>query len=99
MTNTVIAQTIIGQIQATDMLALFAYGARNVTAMDNGVMFRVNGLKFSGIVKIILTGMDDYTITLGKFIKKTLEFEIKHVEEGVYCDQLVVVLDSLIEKD
>ena len=98
MADSRIANIIIDQIQATDMLALFAYGTRHLTAIDDGVMFSVSGLNFKGIVKIALSAMDDYTITLGKFDKKTSEFNIKQVINGVYCDQLVAVLDDLIEK-
>ncbi len=97
MTDLTIARTIISQIKALDHMALFAWGFKNGVGLDDGVQFDVNGLKFKGKVIIKLTAMDDYTITFGRMNRKTFEFDVKHTAEGVYCDQLVEILDHYVE--
>lgn len=97
MTDMTIARTIRGQIFALDGMAWFAWGAKNAVGLDDGIQFDVKGLKFRGKVIIKLTAMDDYTITFGRMNRKTFEFDVKHTAEGVYCDQLVEILDHYIE--
>ena len=89
-----IAQTILNQIKYTDRSALMAWGAKGFTAQleskefQGGVKFLVNGLKFKGIIRIMLRWVDDYTLTFTSVSGK----EIKRFE-GIYCDQLVEVID------
>ncbi len=97
MTDMTIATTILSQIKALDPMAMFAWGVRNPMALDDGIQFDVNGLKFKGKVIIKLNAMDLYDITFGRMNRKTLEFDVKHTAEGVYCDQLVEILDHYIE--
>ncbi len=97
MTDMTIARTIRNQIVTLDRWALGAWGAKNTLALDDGIQFDVNGLKFKGKVIIKLTAMDDYTITFGRMNRKTFEFDVKHEAAGVYCDQLVEILDHHIE--
>ncbi len=97
MTDMTIARTILEQIKTLDHMALFAWGFKNGVGLDDGIQFDVNGLKFKGKVIIKLTAMDDYTITFGKVNLKTFEFDVKETAKGVYCDQLVVILDHYIE--
>lgn len=97
LTDLTIARTIISQIKALDHMALFAWGFKNGVGLEDGVQFDVNGLKFKGKVIIKLNGMDLYDITFGRMNRKTFEFDVKHTAEGVYCDQLVEILDHYIE--
>lgn len=97
MTNMTIASTIYGQIHALDGMAWYAWGSKNPMALKDGLQFDVNGLVFKGKVIIKLTAMDDYTITFGRMNRKTFEFDVKETAEGVYCDQLVEILDHYIE--
>ncbi len=97
MTDITIARTIFSQIKALDPMAVFAWGTTNIVGLDDGIQFDVNGLQFKGKVIIKLTAMDDYTITFGRMNRKTFEFDVKHQAEGVYCDQLVDILDHYVE--
>ena len=97
MTDMTIARTIISQIKALDHMAMFAWGMINAVGLDDGVQFDVKGLKFRGKVIIKLNAMDLYDITFGRMNRKTFEFDVKHTAEGVYCDQLVEILDHHIE--
>lgn len=97
MTDMTVARTIRSQIAALDHWAWGAWGVRNAMGLDDGIQFDVNGLKFKGKVIIKLTAMDDYTITFGRMNRKTFDFDVKHTAEGVYCDQLVEILDHYIE--
>ena len=89
-----LARTIINQINATDKWFLPAVGATNFAAISEkngfagGLEFQVNGLKHKGWIKIRLTWADNYTIS---FINKNREIA-KRVE-GIYCDELIEVLD------
>lgn len=89
-----IAKTIINQINAIDRFALAAYGAKNFIAYEEsdgyegGLSFDVNGLNFQGKVFVMLNWADEYEI---KFVN-ILDATIKEVR-GVYCDELVAVLD------
>lgn len=97
MTNMTIASTIYGQIHALDGMAWYAWGSKNPLALEDGLQFDVNGLVFKGKVIIKLNGMDLYDITFGRMNRKTYEFDVKETAEGVYCDQLVEILDHYIE--
>ncbi|KKM27537.1 hypothetical protein LCGC14_1573760 [marine sediment metagenome] len=97
MTDMTVARTIHQQIIAQDKMAMFAWGAKNLVGGDDHLKFDVNGLVFKGKVIITLTAMDDYTITFGKVNLKTFEFNVKETAEGVYCDQLIQILDHYIE--
>lgn len=89
-----LASTILNQIKAGDSWALGAWGARGYYAISEskdfqgGLGFKVNGLKHKGWVTIKLRWVDDYTIS---FINKIGQV-VKEVE-GIYCDQLVEVID------
>ena len=97
MTDMTVARTILQQIRTLDRWALGAYGMINAVGLDDGIQFDVKGLKFKGKVIIKLNGMDLYDITFGRMNGKTFEFDVKHTSEGIYCDQLVEILDHYIE--
>ena len=94
-----IARTILNQIKHCDAWALAAYGAKNFAAVSEtkeragGLSFQVNGLKHKGWTTIHLSWVDDYTII---FTNK--KREVVKTVEGVYCDQLVGILDFYIEE-
>ncbi len=91
-----IAKTIIEQIRYFDRSALMAWGAKNFIAMpeskdaQGGIRMNVNGLTFKGIVLIELTWLDEYVVS---FITKSGEIQRKY--EGVYCDNLVPIIDYI----
>lgn len=91
-----IAKTIIAQIKYGDAYALMAWGAQNFVALEEskefqgGLRFRVNGLKFKGFVQVQLRWIDDYTIS---FLNKA--GEVKKKVEGIFCDQLVEIIDFI----
>tara|TARA_R110002153_G_scaffold12655_5_gene47275 strand:+ start:290 stop:619 length:330 start_codon:yes stop_codon:yes gene_type:complete len=67
----------------------------------NYLMFRVNGLKFKGIVKVQLNAMDLYNIYLFDNSLKMGECKTEvalKTYENVYCDELVDLIDNNIEK-
>ncbi|MEI7594130.1 MAG: hypothetical protein WCK02_00160 [Bacteroidota bacterium] len=89
-----IAKTIISQIKFTDRSALMAWGAQHFAAVSEskefqgGVSFQVNGLVHKGWVSIKLRWVDDYTI-----IFTNRKRDVVKTLEGIYCDQLVEVID------
>ena len=108
MTQLEIAQTIQYQIRCTDPFALMAWGAQKLKALREeklscgnyqlgGLEFKVNGMKFKGLVTVRLIANDTYTVELGKVKKGS--YEIIKTIQGVYCDKLMRVIDSEIERD
>lgn len=106
MTNLEIANTILGQIRATDRMALWAWGAKDFMALNGsdeaskvslgGVQFKVSGMKHKGIVKVNLMANDTYTVVIGSVRKG--EWKVKSSTDDVYCDNLMEVIDGLIER-
>lgn len=81
----------------------FCWGANSFVGNTTHkyLMFRVNGLKFKGIVKIHLNAMDTYDIHLfdNSLSMKECKEELALKTYGnVYCDELVDVIDNNIEK-
>jgi len=97
MTDMTVAKTILAQIKAQDVWAMGAWAARNLVGGEDHLKFDVNGHKFKGKVIITLNAMDLYDITFGKVNLKTFEFDVKKTAEGIYCDQLIEILDHYIE--
>ena len=95
-----IAKTILEQIKALDFWALGSYGATNYVTVpeskqySGGVSFKVNGYHHKGWASIKLTYMDEYEIS---FIVNG--GEVFKLVEGVYCDELVTVLDWIEDGD
>ena len=103
------ANEIRRQIKVGDVWALGAWGARefvgypegdegmNGAYILGGLRFRVKTPRYSRgcIVCIYLMGDDTYSIRVCRCIGTTVT-ELAFVE-GVYCDQLVQVIDGLIE--
>lgn len=93
-----IAQTIISQVNAIDTWAFGCYAAQKLQVIpqqedfQGGLKFQCNGYNVKGYTTIQLHWNDTYTIS---FYNRNNN-HMKTVE-GVYCDQLVEVLD-FIEK-
>lgn len=60
---------------------------------EGGLCIRVNAYKHQGEVRIMLNWLDLLDVTLCN-----PDGSIKHKETGIYVDNLVPVIDSLIEK-
>ena len=96
MNEVQLAQTIIKQIQSIDTWALGSYAAQKFTVLGTpdeyigGLQFSCNGYNVKGKVTIQLNWNDTYTISFynrNNNLMKTVE--------GIYCDQLVEVLDFI----
>ena len=60
--------------------------------------FRVSGRLHTGLVYVVLTGADDYTIIIAKDKRGLMPYaKITKELNGIYCDQLVDVVDRLVE--
>jgi hypothetical protein len=93
-----IAKTIVSQIMANDKWALGCYAAQKLETtpqqedFQGGLKFQCNGYNVKGYTTIQLHWNDTYTISFYNRNKNLIK-----IVEGVYCDQLVEVLD-FIEK-
>lgn len=79
------------QILRSQLMVVFSWGFRNPTALpnDKGLSFMVDGFKFQGKVDVIYNdGADLFEVHLSN----------GHVEEDVYADCLVQVIDGLVER-
>jgi len=73
---------------------IFSWGFNAPIAIENGLRFSVQGYLHKGKVEVIYDeGEDLFTIRL-----LSPNGEVKHVEEGVYLDCLVEVIDGLVER-
>ena len=72
-------------------MVVFSWGFHRPTALpDNrGLAFQVEGFKYTGTVKVIYNeGTDLFEVHL----------EDGRIEEDVYLDQLVGVIDAMVER-
>ena len=79
------------QILRRRLMVVFSWGFHRPTALpDNrGLAFQVEGFKYKGMVKIIYNvGADLFEIHL----------DDGSIEEDVYADQLVDIIDSMVER-
>ena len=101
MTNMNIAETILQQLGGRRFIVMT--GAKNLTAIDNGLRFQIgrNASK-ANRVEIVLTPMDTYDYTFIKYRPYSVKIDhkamtvkevpekreiVKHFED-IYCDQL-----------
>lgn len=83
--NLEIAQTIAQQIGNK---ALFMIGAKNLTAIDNGLLMKIAS-RIYNYIEIKLTSMDTYTMHFKKIIiTKKGKHEKGEIVENVYFDDL-----------
>lgn len=79
------------QILRSQLMVVFSWGFHRPTALpDNrGLAFQVEGFKYTGTVKVIYNeGTDLFEVHL----------EDGHIEEDVYLDQLIDVIDGMVER-
>lgn len=88
-----IAKTIQSQLMGTGKMKVWSWGANSWTGGKDFLMFKVQGFKFKGIIKITLKGNDTYTIEFMTIMKR----EIKHTVEGAYFDNMVDIIDNYVE--
>ena len=92
--NTEMAQYIL-QILKSRLNILFSWDARRFTAIQDGLIFHVQGYLLNGWVKVLYNeGTDAFDVY---FLTNKKEL-IKKVEEA-YIDNLVDVIDWNVEKD
>lgn len=90
-----VAKTILSQIKTLDSMALWAWGAKDLVAMEDGLMFKSSGMvKNKGKVVVKLNGKDLYDVTFGKIRK----FEYKELAriEDVFVEDLVTTIDGMV---
>ena len=79
------------QILRRRLMVVFSWGFHRPTALpdDKGLSFMVDGFKYQGRVQVIYNeGADLFEVHL----------EDGRIEEGVYLDQLVNVIDGMVER-
>lgn len=79
------------QILRSQLMVVFSWGFNSPTSLpyDKGLAFRVDAFKFQGEVKVIYNdGADLFEVHLSN----------GHIEEDVYADCLVQVIDGLVER-
>ena len=95
-----VGKTILDQIRAIDSSAIMAWGAKNLLITNKNLgslRFEISGcskIKGKAFVEVELTPFDTYTITVSKTTNN--QVKIMDVAEGVYCDELVYIIDSLV---
>lgn len=83
----------IMSILKVDLMVLFSWGFHNPTAIENGLIFKVNGFKHRGKVKVVYNEAKDlFNVSL--ITNRGVEIE---TIEGVFFDNLVEVIDNHIE--
>ena len=71
------------------LMVILSWGFNSPNAITNGLRFKVQGFKFTGVVEVIYNaGMDLFEVHLSD----------GRVEADVYADCLVDVIDGLVER-
>lgn len=91
-----VAQTILSQIKTIDPRALWAWGAKDLINMGNGLKFKTSGMtRWKGYVYVKYNeGMDLYDIDFFRFRKMEPIYDKK--VEGIYAEDLVNVIDGVV---
>ena len=90
-----IAVTILDQIKTIDPRATWAWGAKDMVAMENGLRFKTTGMvKNKGYVTIKLNGSDLYDIEFGKI--RNLKYKAMKREEDVFAEDMVNFIDTMV---
>ena len=91
-----IAQTILTQIKTLDPMAMTAWGAKDLIAMNDGLKFKTSGMvKWKGYVYIQYNhGQDLYDIIFAKIRK--YEWKEEKKVTGVFFDQLINIIDKQV---
>lgn len=73
---------------------VFSWGTHDIVAIENGLRFTVQGYLHKGKVEVVYNeGEDLFAVRLLK-----PDGSVKRVEEGIYIDCLVEVIDGLVER-
>ena len=79
------------QILRSQLMVMFSWEPHNFKRLpeDKGLAFQVDGLKYQGEVMVIYNdGLDLFEVHLAD----------GRVEDMIYCDNLVDVIDGLVER-
>jgi hypothetical protein len=91
-----VAQIILSQIKQLDPMALFAWGAKDLINMGDGLKFKSSGtVKWKGYVYIKYDeGQDLYNIDFFKIRK----YELVYTDqlEGVFAEDMVRLIDGVV---
>ncbi|MHC4299606.1 MAG: hypothetical protein ACYS7Y_20190 [Planctomycetota bacterium] len=101
-----IAETIRRQIIAGDRLAMMAWGATKLVALDanedrrGGLMFQVciRRQRFHKVI-IELTHLDEYRVHIWGGRRKCVDGRFLESMDGCYFDNLVEVIDGLCNRE
>lgn len=91
-----IAKTILNQIKTLDPRALWAWGAKDLVNMGDGLKFKTSGMTpWKGWVYIkYIPGQDLYEIQFFR-IRKT-EMKMDKVVENVFAEDMIGVIDGFV---
>ena len=83
----------IMSILKTQLMVVWSWGFHQPVAIENGLLFKVQGFKFRGVVSIVYNeGSDLFDLSFikaGKVVKSI---------DGVFFDMLVDTIDDFVEK-
>lgn len=90
------AQIILSQIKTLDPRALWAWGAKDLINMGDGLKFKTSGMTpYKGYVYIKYNeGKDLYEVQFFRFRKMEVKYDKK--VEDVYAEDLVNVIDDFV---
>ena len=91
-----IARTILSQIKTIDPMAMFAWGAKEMVDMGDGLKFKTSGMvKWKGYVYIKYNqGTDLYDIDF--FRIRNAEIKMVKQVTGVFVEDLVNIIDEVV---
>jgi len=91
-----IAKTILGQINALDPQAMWAWGAKNAVDTGKGLTFKTSGMvRWKGRVRIELDlGKDLYNVSFMRV--RAHQLKIDKQLEGVFAEDLVEIIDAQV---
>lgn len=95
MDNKTIANTIWNQMKTIDMNLVMCMGVTKLMVVERGLQFKVNGLKFRGLVEIYLNAGDTYDISFMTPRSKN----IVKIYKDVYFDQVMPLLEDVVERE
>jgi hypothetical protein len=91
-----IAKIIHTQLKQLDQMALWAWGTKDLVAMNDGLKFKTSGsVKWKGYVYIKYDeGQDLYNIDFFKICK--MEIVYSEQLEGVFAEDMVRLIDEVV---
>jgi len=89
------AQIILSQIKTLDPMATFAWGAKDMIRITDGLKFKTSGMvKWKGYVEVTLNGSDLYDIDFYKIRGAKLTYTEQVTD--VFVEDLVSTIDSVV---